>query len=151
MPMKKSKRIVTLVMGLLAVTVIALSPVLIRETSKANFCISCHVMESQYEDWFKSGLHRSLKCVECHLPHDNLFNHLLWKAVDGTKDVISFYGRLYPDHITISSHGSKTIQANCLRCHEDMVSMISLDDKKNCWTCHRRTNHTHPISGLNSS
>jgi cytochrome c nitrite reductase small subunit len=145
--MSKKKRVFILVLGLMVITLLALSPGLVRETSKSDFCLGCHVMESQYEDWFKTGLHRTIKCVDCHLPNDNIFSHLFWKAVDGTKDVIYFYGRLYTDRITISNHGRQTIQANCIRCHGEMVSGISLDGNRNCWSCHRRTSHTFPQTG----
>jgi cytochrome c nitrite reductase small subunit len=148
MGLTKKRRVFILVLSLMVITLLALSPGLVRETSKSDFCLGCHVMESEYEDWFKTGLHRSLKCVDCHLPNDNLFSHLFWKAVDGTKDVIFFYGRFYADSITISAHGQKTIRSNCIRCHDAMVSGISLEGERNCWACHRRTGHTFPQAGI---
>jgi cytochrome c nitrite reductase small subunit len=123
---------------------------MVKVTSTPGFCKSCHVMETEYEDWFKSGLHRSIKCVDCHLPNSNPFSHLMWKAIDGSKDVISFYGHLYSDHISISTHGRKTIQSNCIRCHSETVSRITLEERRHCWSCHRRANHTFPQSGINS-
>jgi cytochrome c nitrite reductase small subunit len=85
--------------------------------------------------------------VDCHLPNDNLINHLIWKGIDGTKDVVSFYGRLYPDLIKISEHGKKTVKENCIRCHDEMVSRMKVEGK-DCWTCHRQTTHTYPGRGI---
>ena len=71
---------------------------LVEWTSISEFCNSCHVMNEQYESWFMTGLHRSIKCVDCHLPNDNPVNHLVWKGLDGMKDVILFYGRMYSEN-----------------------------------------------------
>ena len=131
----------------LILVIILISPALVRETSKPGFCNSCHIMEKEYEDWFKTGLHRNIKCVDCHLPNDNLINHLIWKGIDGTKDVVSFYGRLYPDLIKISEHGKKTVKENCIRCHDEMVSRMRVEGR-DCWACHRQTKHTFPGRGI---
>lgn len=142
------KKKIFFLLGLIFIILLSMSPMILKETSSPNFCASCHVMGNEHEDWFKSGLHRNIKCVDCHLPNDNIFNHLIWKALDGTKDVISFYGRLYSDHITISPHGATTIQSNCIRCHNEMVSRLSIEKERNCWSCHRRISHTFPTSGM---
>ncbi len=109
-------------------------------TSSPEFCNSCHVMNSQHEAWFMSGLHRNIKCVDCHLPNNNPVNHYVWKGIDGARDFVFFHGNVFVDPISISSHGKKVLQANCERCHEGMVSMIKTNDR-NCWDCHRRVNH----------
>ena len=67
-------------------------------------------------------------------------NHLVWKGIDGTKDVVSFFSGVYPDYITATGHAKKVIKANCIRCHNEMVSRISTDGR-DCWSCHRRVNH----------
>ena len=38
-----------------------------------------------------------------------------------------------------AEHGKKTVQANCVRCHENTVEMI--DQDRPCWDCHRRIMH----------
>ena len=43
-------------------------PQLMAKTESPLFCNSCHVMESQYEAWFNVGAHRTIRCVDCHLP-----------------------------------------------------------------------------------
>ena len=112
-----------------------------QKTSMPQYCGSCHVMIPQYEDWFYIGKHTQIKCVDCHLPHNNDANYLLWKGLDGVKDVVMYYTRLYPEIIHSSSHAKKTIQANCIRCHSEMVSRID-NGTIQCWDCHRYFYHT---------
>jgi cytochrome c nitrite reductase small subunit len=105
-------------------------------------------MDYQYDAWLKTGLHRSIKCVDCHLPNNNPVNHFVWKGIDGMKDVIYFYGRLYGDDIRASSHAVGVINDNCIRCHGEMVSRMSTGDGITCWSCHRRVNHRVLLSGM---
>ncbi|MEW5746670.1 MAG: cytochrome c nitrite reductase small subunit [Nitrospirota bacterium] len=114
-------------------------PKLLAKSESPDFCAGCHVMEDQYEAWAHAGAHRRIKCVDCHLPNQNTTTHYVWKAIDGFKDVAVFYSGRVPDRITLTSHGSKVLQTNCVRCHESTVSMINQD--RNCWECHRRIVH----------
>jgi cytochrome c nitrite reductase small subunit len=114
-------------------------PKLMARTETPDFCVSCHVMESQYEAWFHTGAHRSIKCIDCHLPHDNIGNYYTWKSIDGMKDMFIFYSGNVPETITISSHGERTVLSNCNRCHEAAVEKI--DNSRNCWDCHRWLRH----------
>lgn len=115
-------------------------PQLLAKSETPDFCASCHVMESQYQDFVHSGQHRRLKCVDCHLPNDGLASHYIWKSIDGMKDVLFFYSGNVPDRIKLSDHGSKVVKANCIRCHETLVSQM--DTSRDCWSCHRRITHT---------
>lgn len=144
----KKKYLIPLAVGAPALFLFAFfgPPDLYSLTSSPEFCASCHVMEYQHDAWLKTGLHRSVKCVDCHLPNDNFPNHMLWKGLDGTKDVVFFFGRMFSDSLTISGHGSKTLQDNCTRCHGEMVSRITVEDRT-CWSCHRRVNHKFPMTG----
>jgi len=116
------------------------SPKLLAKTNSSEFCAKCHVMQEQYIALMKGGTHNSLKCVDCHLPNDSKAKFYLWKGIDGTKDVVHFYSGSVSERIVISAHGKKTIQENCTRCHEGMVSKINVSDRK-CWDCHKRTSH----------
>lgn len=143
----KQKRILTLSAVLLvSVGILAAiaSPRLISMTSTPQFCNGCHVMNDQYDAWFMTGVHRSIQCIDCHLPNDNALNHFVWKGIDGTKDVLYFYSGTYAEPIGISNHGKAFIQDNCIRCHEGVVSRISTQDQ-DCWSCHRRINHKAAI------
>lgn len=111
-----------------------------KKTETPEYCASCHVMQTQYDDWFYSGKHAQIKCIDCHLPNNNFVNHYLWKGLDGIKDVIFFYTGLVPEPVHSSRHARKTIQSNCVRCHSETVSRISTD-AMNCWECHRKLWH----------
>ena len=113
---------------------------LLAKSDKPAFCVGCHVMEAQYEAWFHAGAHRRIKCVDCHLPHENIAAHYVWKSIDGVKDAVVFYSGSVPDEIALSAHGEGVLQANCVRCHEQTVAMI--DKERRCWDCHRRITHT---------
>jgi len=115
-------------------------PVLLEMTSKPEYCNTCHVMEEEFESWFLTGKHRNIKCIDCHLPNSDPLNHIVWKGIDGLKDLLYFHLNIYDLPIIISTHGKTTVQKNCVRCHNSMVSVINTDIR-NCWDCHRRTNH----------
>ena len=52
---------------------------------------------------FHSGAHQNIKCVDCHLPNNNLVNHLFWKSVDGVKDSLAFQTGRVSETIRISA------------------------------------------------
>lgn len=114
-------------------------PGLLAKSETPEFCSSCHVMEAEYEAWFHEGAHRRINCVDCHLPHQNVAAHYVWKSIDGMKDVMIFYSGRVPETIKISQHGQNVLQANCIRCHEMAVDRI--DNDRLCWSCHRRLAH----------
>jgi cytochrome c nitrite reductase small subunit len=114
-------------------------PKLLAKSETPEFCATCHVMEPQYEAWLHEGAHRRIRCVDCHLPHDNLATYYTWKSIDGMRDVVEFYSGLIPATIRISEHGKQVLQGNCVRCHATAVDRI--DSTRQCWGCHRRLQH----------
>jgi cytochrome c nitrite reductase small subunit len=114
-------------------------PKLMAKTESPLFCASCHVMQGQYEAWFNVGAHRTIRCVDCHLPHQNLPLYYMWKSIDGMKDVILFHSGNVPEFIEVSERGQGFIQGNCIRCHSERVEMI--DKERDCWDCHRFLQH----------
>ncbi len=115
-------------------------PQLMARTESPEFCSSCHVMQSQYKAWQHQGAHRRERCVDCHLPHDNLATYYIWKSIDGMKDVVFFYSGRVPERIEISEHGQGFVQKNCIRCHSATVDRM-MDKDRNCWDCHRQLQH----------
>lgn len=114
-------------------------PGLYAKSGTPEFCAQCHVMEAQYESWFHNGGHRRLKCIDCHLPNDNVARHITWKGYEGMWDAFVFYSGRVPETIRISAAGVAILQDNCRRCHEETVARINED--RNCWQCHRRLSH----------
>jgi len=114
-------------------------PKLYAWSGSPEFCSSCHIMESRYEAWFHAGAHRRFKCVDCHLPNDNAFNHAMWKALNGGEEFIIFYTGRVSEDIRLSLRGAEVLKENCLRCHTE--TMARIDEDRNCWECHRRLSH----------
>lgn len=138
------KRTILLVLAALAAMLVAAfllvgPPQLLAKSDSPGFCAGCHVMESQHTAFLHSGAHRRNRCVDCHLPNENLATHYIWKSIDGMKDAIFFYSGHTPERIKLSEHGAKVLQANCIRCHEELVSPINTEQK--CWSCHRSITH----------
>lgn len=129
--------------GLFGLFLIFGPPQLLAKSETPDFCASCHVMEAQHKAFMHNGAHRRLKCVDCHLPNENIPMHYVWKSIDGMKDVLVFNFGKVPELIKISDHGAKVVKANCIKCHSTLVSQM--DTSRNCWSCHRR--HTHIGTG----
>ena len=115
-------------------------PAMIEKTSTSEFCSTCHVHDEHYGSWVKTGLHRSVSCVQCHLPHTDPATHLFWKGIDGGKDFLLFHTNLFKEPLKLGDHGKSVLKNNCISCHKDMVSQMTLESK-NCWDCHKRVNH----------
>jgi cytochrome c nitrite reductase small subunit len=107
-------------------------------------CNTCHVMDSQYENWYHAGHAPSAVCSDCHLPHQNLVSYYIYKGYSGMKDVFSFTFKTYPVAIRATLQTDEIIQANCIRCHEDTVENILAGPQsfdRSCWACHRSVAH----------
>lgn len=110
----------------------------------AATCNNCHVMDSQYENWYHGG-HRSVtECVDCHLPHDNIIHYYIAKAETGMHDVFVFSTGMTPDLIRAKANTKLIIQSNCIRCHKSTVDNIMQGSQpfdRQCWDCHRSVAH----------
>ena len=107
-------------------------------------CNNCHVMDSQYENWYHAPHEKVAECVDCHLPHDNMAVYYLEKGRQGMKDVYAFVTGNIPVAIRASDKTKGIIQENCLRCHDNTVENIMLGDQpfeRYCWDCHRSASH----------
>ncbi len=107
-------------------------------------CNNCHVMDSQYENWYHAGHSQVAECADCHLPHQNIVSYYLYKGYSGMKDVYSFTMKTYPEAIRATEQTNKIVQANCIRCHNNTVESILAGPQpfdRYCWTCHRSAAH----------
>jgi cytochrome c nitrite reductase small subunit len=108
-------------------------------------CANCHIMQSQYDSWQKASHHTVAKCVDCHLP-DAFIPKYLAKASNGWHHSKGFTLQDFAEPIRIKPGNSAILQANCLRCHEPMVSELVGDAHSSkggveCVHCHANVGH----------
>jgi cytochrome c nitrite reductase small subunit len=123
-------------------------------------CINCHVMNSQFNDWAHSSHRIVATCNDCHVPHDNVFHKYFFKMQDGLRHATIFTLRTEPQVIYIHDAGRKTVQANCIRCHDHTTGMQFLGSvlpgfnnhlrDRTCLDCHRETPHSR-VNSLSST
>lgn len=120
--------------------------------SDPETCANCHVMDSQYENWYHGGHENWAKCTDCHLPHDNFAIYYAEKGRQGMKDTYAFVTGNIPTAIRASDQTKGIIQANCIHCHEHIVENIVMGAQpfdRYCWDCHRTVAHSQRgASGL---
>ena len=107
-------------------------------------CANCHVMDSQYENWYHSAHENWAKCTDCHLPHDNFAVYYAEKGRQGMKDTYAFVTGNIPEAMRASEKTKEIIQGNCIQCHGRTVDSIVMGDQpfeRYCWDCHRDTAH----------
>jgi cytochrome c nitrite reductase small subunit len=112
--------------------------------TEPSACNNCHVMDSEYENWYHAAHARSATCAECHLPHQNVISYYMAKAQTGMHDVYVYSTGQTPDTIRAKAETKKIIQANCIRCHRATVENIMAGPpafERNCWDCHRSVAH----------
>jgi cytochrome c nitrite reductase small subunit len=112
--------------------------------SDPETCANCHVMDSQYENWYHAPHEKWTECVDCHLPHENLAVYYMEKGRQGAKDVYAFTTGNIPVAIRASEKTKGIIQENCIRCHEQKVESIVMGAQafdRYCWDCHRNVAH----------
>lgn len=108
-------------------------------------CANCHVMDSQYENWYHGAHENWAKCTDCHLPHDNFAVYYAEKGRQGMKDTYAFITGNIPAAIRASDKTNGIIQENCIRCHESTVENIMAGAQpfdRYCWDCHRNAAHS---------
>ncbi len=115
-------------------------------SGSAAFCGSCHAMKGEAAT-FAQSTHSQQNCVECHLPHDNMAIYMIEKGRTGMVDTYHAVLRDYPAKIKLSADGRKTVNSNCLRCHENTMGSVHavlgepLDTGADCMKCHSRIAH----------
>jgi len=129
----------------MACTVAQVSRVTSYMSDSPETCINCHVMNAEYESWQKSSHAKVASCNDCHVPQDNLLSKLAFKARDGIYHSYVFTTRQEPQVITLSKGAIPVVEANCRRCHSNLVDEIHLakpvETNHRCWDCHREVPH----------
>lgn len=108
-----------------------------------NACVNCHVMRDQFDAWNKSS-HKSVAvCNDCHMPHD-FVDKWATKAINGFNHGFAFTTGQFPDTIHANARNREIVQANCLSCHQSLVSQVygyHDDQTRRCVDCHGNVGH----------
>jgi cytochrome c nitrite reductase small subunit len=120
-------------------------------SDKPETCMNCHIMAPQYATWNRSSHREYTHCVDCHIPHNNIFNKYFFKAKDGMRHSSMFALRLEPQVIFIKKAGKEVVHNNCIRCHENLLTdekmkrdspmFMEIRKGRSCVECHRETPH----------
>jgi len=110
-------------------------------------CVNCHIMGPQFQAWQKSSHHAVASCGDCHLPHD-FVGKWLTKALNGYHHSKGFTLQDFHEPIMIKTRNARVLQANCLRCHGDLVhDLVQTRDASRpgddlqCVHCHVTVGH----------
>lgn len=140
------------------------SIIFINETSTNEFCSSCHSHKPIVAS-FKADIHGGInkfgvvaKCVDCHLPNDNMTHYLTVKTLSGTNDIyIEFFGN--PEAVDWLKKRDEretfVYDSGCLKCHTNLrkatennlkassAHMFYFEGQYNlkCVTCHKHVGH----------
>jgi len=142
---------VVAVVGLFAL-VVHESKLLSYLSGDPKVCINCHTMNTHYATWQHSSHRDHTTCGDCHLPRDSFLDKMLAKSRDGYNHSLAMTLGTYGDNLKISGNAAKRIQANCISCHQGIVSQMLASSElyhstvdipmgRPCWECHRALPH----------
>lgn len=147
----------------------------VSRTGSDKFCIVCHEMTPMvisYQNDVHGGAGKmgiKAQCVDCHMPHNNIFNYIFTKAKNGVVEgAIHFFG----DAEHINWHANRVnrdkfvFDDGCLKCHanfknlpqisskgkqmhEHYISLQNTKDKIACASCHFDVGHSELRNVLN--
>jgi cytochrome c nitrite reductase small subunit len=114
-------------------------------SSDPRSCANCHVMREHLDSWQRASHHATARCVDCHLPAD-LIPGLIAKAENGFWHSAHFTLETYPDPIRIKPKNARILNANCIRCHQNVVGDLLhhgafKDENDSCVRCHPSVGH----------
>lgn len=141
-------------------------------TGEYPFCGSCHawdgaIAQTNLADPIHGASNKkgiSVKCTDCHLPHDSLANYLLTKAKNGIAEGFTTLtgDPSKKDWIAnrANARANYTFDSSCLRCHEGIVKTSEANatreiskmhakylefkgskDELKCTSCHQNVGH----------
>jgi cytochrome c nitrite reductase small subunit len=107
-------------------------------------CVNCHIMRDQFDGWQKASHHAAATCNDCHVPHDFVGKYLA-KMDHGYRHSKAFTFQDFHEPIRITPGDLEIVQANCRRCHEQLVEEIDrvghAAGTTNCVQCHNGVGH----------
>lgn len=108
-----------------------------------DVCIHCHIMRPQYDAWQKSSHHAAATCAGCHLPAGFPGNYVV-KAENGWNHAKAFTLQNFQEPIAITPRNARVLEANCLRCHAELLdatAVASAEGTPRCVRCHDSAGH----------
>ena len=117
-------------------------------SSDPQACVNCHIMRDAYDGWQHASHHGHAKCVDCHLPA-NFVGKYVAKAENGFWHSKGFTLQDFPEPIRIKPKNAAILQANCVRCHCELVGDLTAhgsfaDGSNTCVHCHLSVGHGPP-------
>ncbi len=114
-------------------------PGLYRQVRKSGVLRQLSRPQPEYENWFHSGAHHNIKCIDCHLPNDNLRPPFM----EGRRRVgrfVAFHTGRVPETIKISDHRGPNggDQLPALPCRDSWPGSMKTGG---AGICHRRMSH----------
>ena len=103
-------------------------------------CANCHVMAGHYAGWQASPHHLVATCNDCHTPANPVGKYVV-KALNGYHHSMAFTIGGYPDVIRARPSSVQVVEANCRRCHRDLVEEIAHGRDVSCVRCHPSVGH----------
>ncbi|MEE9212783.1 MAG: cytochrome c nitrite reductase small subunit [Phycisphaeraceae bacterium] len=108
-------------------------------------CVNCHIMRDQYDGWQKASHHAFASCNDCHVPHDLVGKYLV-KAENGYLHSKAFTFENFHEPIRMRPKSRAVVENNCLRCHGQFVSQITMPQDRfyepiDCVRCHESVGH----------
>lgn len=100
-------------------------------TNKTEFCVSCHEMQTNYEEYKKSFHHKNISgvhvgCADCHVPKDFPAKYIA--KIAASKDVL---------HTILGTIDTpEKYEANRLRMAQRVWRHMESRKSRNCRTCH---------------
>lgn len=117
-------------------------------------CISCHIMNDEFNGWQHSSHHAVAVCNDCHLPHTGLVAKLYVKALNGWNHSKAFTLQNFAEPIRIKPGNAQVLEQNCIRCHGPFVDNLTAHgtlgvptdptwkaDLYGCVRCHQAVGH----------
>ena len=99
---------------------------MVERTAGVDFCARCHTMKGvaqAYENDIHGGSNIygiRARCVDCHLPHDNVAHYLVAKAYTGTQDVLGemFWSKSVDWVGNLKKREEFVYTSGCQQCHD---------------------------------
>jgi nitrate/TMAO reductase-like tetraheme cytochrome c subunit len=141
----KSKQKLFLIIGVAVLGLMVVGFVGMKETSKPEFCSSCHSMKPAYENWAASA-HGQIDCMTCH--SEPGFSGFMKMKLNGLKQVVvTLTSDVQPEDVIGLAHVDEAV---CISCHNQeqtgkvQAHIIHANFVFGCLDCHNRVIHDPP-------